>query len=250
MDDALTHDAYLGGKLHLWQPAKGYRAGVDPVLLAATVAAKSGQSVLDLGCGVGAAALCLGARIPGLRLSGLEIQPQYAALARRNGAENGQSFTVHDGDLATMPAALRDQQFDHVIANPPYFDRSASTMARDAGRETALGEVTPLSDWIDAAARRVAPKGYVTIIHRAERLPELLSTLNARLGSVELLPLIPRPNRPAQLILLRARKGGRAAFQLHPGLVLHGGIAHDGDRESYTPMVRAALRDGAPLEFS
>ena len=71
MDDDLTHDAFLGGRLHLWQPRRGYRAGVDPVLLAASVPAKAGQSVLDLGCGAGAAALCLGAREPGLELLGM-----------------------------------------------------------------------------------------------------------------------------------------------------------------------------------
>ncbi|WP_348656358.1 methyltransferase, partial [uncultured Sulfitobacter sp.] len=73
--DALTRDAFLGGKLHLWQPRKGYRAGVDPVLLAATVPAQAGQRVLELGCGVGAVSLCLGARVPGLQLTGVEIQP-------------------------------------------------------------------------------------------------------------------------------------------------------------------------------
>ena len=80
-DPELTHDGFLGGRLHLWQPRRGYRAGVDPVLLAASVPAQAGQSVLDLGCGAGAAMLCLGVRVPGLDLNGLEVQPDYAALA-------------------------------------------------------------------------------------------------------------------------------------------------------------------------
>ena len=56
-DSDLTRDAFLGGRLYLWQPRTGYRAGVDPVLLAASVPARRGESVLDLGCGVGTAAL-------------------------------------------------------------------------------------------------------------------------------------------------------------------------------------------------
>ena len=102
MDD-LTHDAFLCGKLHLWQPRKGYRAATDPVLLAAACPALPGQSVLDMGCGVGAAALCLAARVPDLRLYGLELQPDYAELARRNAIENGLPMQVECGDLAHMP---------------------------------------------------------------------------------------------------------------------------------------------------
>ena len=104
--DQLSRDAFLCGRLQLWQPIKGYRAATDPVLLAAACPAKSGQSVLDLGCGAGAAALCLAHRVPGLTLYGLELQEDYAALARRNAAENGIPFHVETGNLATIPAPL------------------------------------------------------------------------------------------------------------------------------------------------
>ncbi|PIE12917.1 MAG: methyltransferase [Rhodobacterales bacterium] len=249
MGETATRDAFLGGRVRLWQPRNGYRAGVDPVLLAASVEARAGQSVLDLGCGVGAAALCLAARVPGVEVTGLERQADYAALARRNAAENHAGFEVVEGDLSAMPAALKACQFDHVIANPPYYDRARGTAARDRGREAALGEATPLALWVEMAAKRLCPKGYATFIQRAERLPDLLSAFHTHLGSVELWPLTPRTGRASQLILIRGRKGGRADFRLHDGLVLHEGAAHDGDRESYTPPVRAALRDGAALRF-
>ena len=248
-EDALTRDAFLGGKLQVRQPRAGYRAGVDPVLLAASVPARAGQSVLELGCGAGVASLCLARRIDGLRLFGLEVQPAYAELARRNARDNGIALEVATGDLARMPRNLREAQFDHVIANPPYFDRSASTPARDAGRETALGEGTPLADWVEAAARRTAPKGHVTMIQRAERLPELLALAARHLGSLEVLPLIPRRGRAARLVLMRGRKGGRAAFRMHDGWTLHEGPAHDGDRENYNAATGAILRLGAALPF-
>ena len=170
----LTTDAFLGGRLQLSQPRRGYRAGVDPVLLAASIPAKAGQSVLELGCGAGAAILCLGTRIAGLKLTGLELQADYAALAAQNALDNGVTLEVVTGDLAQMPPALKERRFDHVIANPPYYDRAAGKSARDAGREAALGEVTQLEAWVDAAARRTLPGGHVHMIHRAERLPELL----------------------------------------------------------------------------
>ncbi len=250
MNDAgLTHDAYLNGQFRVWQPARGYRAGVDPVILAASVPARAGQSVLELGCGVGVASLALAARVPGLRLTGIEAQARYADLARDNAAEAGTALEVVTGDLAQMPATLRNRQFDHVIANPPYFLSDTRTAARDPGREAAHAEVTPLAGWIDAASRRTAPRGYLTVIHRAERLAALLPLVDARFGSIEVLPLVPRAGRAAGLVVLRARKGGRAPLCLHHGLVMHEGAAHDGDRESYGAALRAVLRDGAAMPW-
>jgi len=248
MSEELTQDAFLGGRLTLWQPRRGYRAGVDPVLLAASVAARAGQSVLDLGCGAGAAALCLGRRVPGLELHGLELQPQYARLAERNAHENAIALHVHEGDIAAMPPALKERRFDHVITNPPYFDRASGTAARDTGRETALGHAD-LTGWLDAGVRRLAPKGWLTLICRAERVPEILGGLPSHVGSIELWPILPRPGRAAQLVLMRARHGGRAPFRLHAGLVMHEGAAHERDAESYTPAIRAVLRDAAALPF-
>ena len=243
--DALTRDAFLGGKLHLWQPRKGYRAGVDPVLLAATVPAQAGQRVLELGCGVGAASLCLGARVPGLQLTGVEIQSAYAALARRNNP----AFEVVEADIDAMPLALRQRQFDHVLANPPYFDRHASIAATNTGRETALGEATPLETWVKIAAKRLAPKGQAHFIHRAERLPDLIRALPHDMGSIEVLPIAPRIGRMAELVILRARKSGRGAFRLNAPLIMHEGAQHLSDGDSYVPEIRAVLREGAALPF-
>ncbi|WP_300012704.1 methyltransferase [uncultured Roseobacter sp.] len=246
MTSDLTRDAFLGGRLHLHQPRSGYRAGVDPVLLAASVPAQSGQTVLDLGCGVGAAALCLAARVPGLKLTGVEMQSEYAALARRNG---GDALEVIVADITALPLELRQRQFDHVITNPPYFNRRASRSAHNAGRETALGETAPLTDWVRASAKRLKPKGYVHIIHRAERLPDILQALPNGMGSIEVLPLSPRVGRLAELVIVRARKNGRGAFKLHPSVILHEGTHHESDADSYVPTIKSVLRDGAALEF-
>jgi tRNA1(Val) A37 N6-methylase TrmN6 len=245
----LSEDLFLGGRLRLRQPLSGYRAGIDPVLLAAAVPAKVGESALELGLGAGTASLCLAARVPGLVLAGLELQPAYAALARENAGTNGIALEVIEGDLAAMPAALKARRFDHVLMNPPYFHRPSGTPAADAGREAARREALPLAAWVDAAARRLAPGGTLTAIQRVERLPELLAACASRLGSLELKPVAPREGREAPLVLVRARKGGRAAFRLHAPLVLHEGARHERDGESYRPEAQAILRGGGALSF-
>jgi len=245
----LTRDGFLGGRLDIRQPRHGYRAATDPVLLAAAVPARAGQCVLELGCGAGVASLCLGLRVPGLVLSGLELQPEYAALARRNGAENGIALTVIAGDVAAPPQEIIRQSYDHVIANPPYFPAGAGTAAADAGREAALREATPLARWIGTGIRRLAPRGTLTVIQKADRLPDLLAALDGRMGSVQVLPLAARSGRPAGRVILRARKGGRAPFRLESPLIVHSGTAHARDGESFSPAVQRVFRDAAALDF-
>lgn len=247
MSEDLSRDAYLGGLIHLHQPQKGYRAGVDPVLLAACVPATTGQSVLDLGCGAGAASLCLHARVAGLAMTGVERQASYADLARRNAAENEADFYVVQADLAELPAELRQKQFNHVIANPPYFEKTGRNSAQDAGREAALAEETSLDTWIGVASRRLAPLGHLHVIQRAERLGDLIAAAVPLVGSLEVLPIAARTGRAAHLVILRARKGGKAPFRLHAPLILHEGAHHTADAESYVPQIRAVLRDAAPI---
>lgn len=244
-DDALSDDKFLCGRLRLLQPRKGYRAATDPVLLAAACPAVTGESVLDLGCGVGAAVLCLGHRVPGLALAGLELQPDYAALAVRNAERNGIPVEVHQGDLTRMPPVLR-RDFDHVIANPPYYNAAGSPSPLP-GRARAMQVETPLSDWVAAATRRLRPGGWLTLICGADSLPTVLAASAPKLGSVAVLPLAAREGRAALRVIVHARKGGRAPFRLLAPFVIHDGPAHDGDRESYTLAANAVLRDGADL---
>lgn len=244
----LTHDAFLDGRVRAWQPASGYRAGTDPVLLAAAAEARAGQSVLELGCGVGVASLCLAARVPGLRVTGVERQGSYADLARRNVAEAGLDAQIVTADLADLPGELRQQSFDQVVANPPYFPPQTGTAAADPGREAALREDTPLADWIAVGRARLAPRGWLTLVLSSDRLPDALAAMNG-LGSVAVRPVAGRAGRDAGRVLVRARKGGRAPFRLLAPVVLHAAPHHAGDGEDQTEIARAILRDAQPLPW-
>ncbi len=242
-----SDDRFLDGRLRILQPRAGFRAATDSVLLAAAVPARPGQAVLELGCGVGVASLCLSARVPELRLVGVELQALEADLARRNAARNAVALDVVTADLATLPAPLRARRFDHVIANPPYEPPGSGTAARAGNRERARREVTPLGQWIDVALRRLKDRGWLTVIVRADRLPDLLAAIGARGGAIAVRPVAARQGRPAGRVLLRARKGARGPFRLLAPLVLHAGAGHDADSDAYTCAARAILRDGAPI---
>ncbi|MEI7609006.1 MAG: DUF2007 domain-containing protein, partial [Rhodospirillaceae bacterium] len=135
-DPEITRDRLLGGRLELAQPRRGYRVAVDAVLLAAAVTARPGERVLDLGTGVGASALCLALRVPGIDVTGLELQPHLAALAADNIAANRLQGRVRvvTGDLRFPPSELPPASFDRVMANPPYLRAGAHTPSPDRSR--------------------------------------------------------------------------------------------------------------------
>ena len=239
MDD-LTEDALLGGRVRLLQPRRGYRVAVDAVLLAAAVDAKAGQRVLDLGAGVGSVGLCLVARVPGVDVTGIELQPAFAALAQRNAGLNGAQDRVRTRvhDLAyALPEDLAG--FDHVASNPPYLAAAVADPSPDPGKALATVESSAgLARWLSLATGALKPQGTLTLIHRSDRLAEI-ATLLAGLGwgdlAIKTLP-------PAARVLVRARKGASRRYDSEP-LRLHR------EEGGYTEAAEAVLRHAAPLAF-
>jgi len=239
----LTENGFLDNQLTLQQPAKGFRAGSDAVLAAAAVPAKSGERVLDAGAGAGAIALCLAWRVAGLAVEGLEIQPELAELARRNAKANGLAGRVafHVGDLGSPPKELTGLLFDHVVSNPPYYraDRAQASPDGLKAQSHMEGELT-LGRWIDQCLALLRPGGTLTLIHRIERLGDILEVAADR-GAVILFPLWPRLGAPARQVIVRITKGGAPACHLDAGLVLH---EADG---AFTPAADDILRGRSAL---
>ncbi|WP_370152068.1 tRNA1(Val) (adenine(37)-N6)-methyltransferase [Ferrovibrio sp.] len=238
-----TRDALLGGRIRIEQPRRGQRASADAVMLAAAVPARRGQRALDLGCGSGVGMLCLAARVPGVAVDGAEIQPDLAALCARNIALNDMAdrLQVVAGDIRRRIAGLTPNGYDHVFANPPYFDSARHRASPHVGRATARSEsgAADLAEWIAAMLRHAKPGGRLTLIHKAERLGDILQVLGKKAGGVRVVPLYSKAGQPAKRMILSAVKDSRAPLQLDAGLVLH---REDG---SYFPDVDAMLREGA-----
>lgn len=238
----LSEDTFLGGKVRLRQPVDGYRAAIDPVLLAASVDAKPGQRVLEVGTGHGAAAICLARRVPECAVTGIEIQPDLVRLANDNARLNGLSASVQVmvGDLVRPLPRIAAGGFDHVMANPPYLDAPRADASPEAARAAANVEgEADLEEWIGFMLRMVRSKGTITLIHRADRLGDLLSLMQGQAGEVVVFPLWPKQGVPAKRVIVRARKAIRSPLSMSAGLVMH---ALDG---SYTATADEILRGGA-----
>lgn len=245
-EPAWTEDALLDGRVRLRQPAEGYRVAIDPVLLAAAVPATAIESVLDIGCGVGAAALCLALRVPSCRVTGIEAQRDLVRLASANVDLNrlGGRVRFMAGDILNPPPRLEPGSFDHVMANPPYLEDSAGTVSPHAGKSAANVEgEADLARWVRFALAMTRPRGGITFIHRADRLDRLLAQLAGRAGAVTIFPFWPGAGKAAKRIIVQARKDVTTPARLLAGLMLHGA---DG---RYTDEADAVLRRGGALSL-
>ena len=237
-------DDFLGGKVRLEQPLSGYRIAMDTVMLAAAVPALPGDHVLEGGVGSGGAAICLAARCPGVTVTGIDIQQELIALARGNTARNNLAdrVTIKEGDILDLSGP--QSQYDHVMINPPYLQEGAAMRPPSQTKGLAhMDSGADLNSWIRFAIHYVKQRGSITIVHRADRLDDIMARLRGRAGDIHICPLWCRPGSEAKRVIVQARKGSNGPTRLLAGLALHG---HE---ERYSKEAEAILRDGASLDL-
>ena len=234
-----SEDRFLNGRVVVRQPMRGFRAGLDAVMLAASVPAKPGEQALELGSGVGTASLCLAHRIADLAITGIEIDAGLVALANANALANGMDARLRflEGDVFNSPHETH-RAFAHAFCNPPFHNEEGET-SPVVERTQALQDRGRLAGWIEEGVKRVAPKGTFTIILRSDRIAEALEALPGQ--GICIFPLWPKAGVAAKRVILQARKESHAPLALLPGLILH---AEDG---RYTAEADAILRGGASL---
>ena len=239
----ITQGALLNGRVRYAQPTVGFRSGIEPVLLAASIPARAGEKVLEGGTGAGAGLLCLAARVPGIAGYGIELDAVQAELARANAAANAMDgLSVIVGDVAT---AIPDLAFDHAFANPPYHLAGGTGSPVPARSRAKHGSTDLLMLWARAMGQPLRPKGRLTFIVPAAILPACLDAMAAAgCPASAILPLWPKAGTPAKLAIVRGIKGSRGAMRLLPGLTLH---EADG---RFTPAADAILRDAGALPLT
>lgn len=240
----LSDDAFLSGRLSILQPAKGFRSGLDAVMLAAAVPARERQSVCDLGSGVGTAGLCVAARVANTHVTAVDIDSHLLGLAAENAERNGYatSFSTIEADLQGRARNIPRQHFHHVMTNPPFHDDARGTLAPDARKAAARSIAGPaLFHWLRLARAIVKPRGSVTAILPPGQLALALSALAPEGNGITIIPLWPAVGVPAKRMIVRAQMNSRAPLQLVPGLVLHEPTGQQ------TALAEAILRHASAL---
>jgi tRNA1(Val) A37 N6-methylase TrmN6 len=245
--DTFTEDRLLGGRITVRQPARGYRAGLDALLLAAACDARPGERVVEAGCGPGAALLAAAVRCGDLSFTGVERDPDALELAAQNVVLNRlqDRVEVRAGDVRQPFARIGLAPFDAAMANPPFFDDPARLRAPSPEKRSAWMAEGGLSVWTRWLIKAVREGGAITLIHRADRLGDLLALLAPKAGSFQVRAVHPYADAPAKRVLVRAVKTGKAPLRLLPPLVLH---SRDGG--AYRPEAVALLEGRAGLPWS
>lgn len=243
----ITDDAFLGGGLQVLQPAQEYRAAMDAVLLAAAIPVQPGESVLDMGTGVGVVSMCIARRVPGARLTGLEIQTDLVELARQNIERNKlNDIEILEGDVRDAPRSLLRNSFDFVCTNPPYYGIEEGHVPPSESKRrshTHAGDAA-LAGWIKASVKFVKPLGRFTIVFPADGMAEVLSVMGEQLGDLTIFPFWPRSGQSAKRVIITGRKGASGPVHLRQGLTLHA------PPERYSKEAEDVLRLGKAIDLN
>lgn len=247
IEAAISEDRLLGGRILLRQAVGGYRAGMDAALLAAACDAAEGACVLEAGCGPGGALLAAAVRRPSVRFLGLERDPAAAELARANIESNALAARVSivEGDVVLPFKTLGLPPFDAVMANPPFFDDPGALRAPAPAKRGAWMADGGLAAWTGFLLKAVREGGSITLIHRADRLADILALLAPKAGSFQVRPIHSHADAPAKRVLVRAIKTGKAPLQLLPALVLHPRVG-----AKHTAEAEAILRGESDLPWA
>jgi tRNA1(Val) A37 N6-methylase TrmN6 len=250
-DNETSEDAILGGRIRVRQPLRGHRVGHDAILLAAATCARATERTIELGAGVGAAAFAIAARVLGMKVTLVEIDPALCALAKHNARLNRleDRVTVIGADAESTEslksAGLSPESFDRVLMNPPFHDARRHNVSPDPGRRLAhSGEAGLLKRWVDSAAWLLKTNGVLVLIWRADALDDVIETLQPVFGAIAVLHVHSREDAAPIRVLVRAEKAGSTSRKSYPPLVLNDETGRP------TPVAEAIMRDAKTLPMA
>lgn len=237
-----THDYLLNKRIKIFQPINGYRASTDAIILSSLIAqTKKNETILDVGSGTGAISLCLAERFKetGVKITGLELQPDLAELSNLSADANGFSsfLTYINADIRGKIKEVEPCSFNHVITNPPYTEHDMPSP--NQGKSLAHNHHDfSLEAWIKFCIKMLKPQGWFYMINRSEAIDEILSVIRRKLGNIKVIPLYSKASQDAKRVIIAARKDSKA-----PTIISKGMVVHQDDGE-YTTAAHKILREG------
>ena len=256
-----NHDYIFTGdrQLRVYQPIKGYRVSIDAILLASVVrCGPKYKKILDVGCGVGGVSLCLAKRSKSrVKITGLDTQQQGLEIFKQNIIENhltpeipfvceGSIFENCKSWKTNESSTIFPNSFDQVVTNPPYFESHNQAVSKNKNRAEAHhffseNREMGLNNWILKCLKMLRPRGYFHIVHRAQRLGSIISTLEGNCGDIVVLPVFPREDsKDAGRVIVSCRKGSKGETAILRGINIH----CDSEKKKYTKVAYDILKNG------
>ena len=240
----VSKNKILDGSISLFQPKKGFRVGIDSILLSSSI--KKYSNCIEFGTGSGVILIYLSKKFPNSNIIGVEKNIELIELAKKNLIENNINNTntkVICNDLLDQ-AFLKEynNKFDRVIMNPPYFNLNKVIKSDNKLKASARYE-TNINQWFLAAYKKLKPKGYMNFVFRSENLDLILSKLYNSWGDIKVFPLWPKAKVKSKLMIVQARKNVNSGVQILPGLILHN---NDG---SYTDECNSILNNKSNIQL-
>lgn len=209
----VTCDVFYGGEVKLLQPRVGYRAAIDPFLLAHFV--PFSEKILDVGCGVGTVSVLLKRKFPTSKVVGVEISSDFCEIFQENAKLNQLDMEVINESIDKMQL----EEFDCVVTNPPFYDKNSGHVSPT--RELANFETIPLKSWIISCLKQLKNGGTFVMIHLSSRLEEIMCILHNRAGDIKIVPIYTKQDIPAKRVVIIAKKGSRTEACILPAVVVH-----------------------------
>lgn len=162
---------FIRGKIHLFQPEKGYRFNIDSVLLASFVNVKDKGKLIDLGTGSGILILLLNLKYKNIDYWALEVQDELYDIAKKNFELNSVKVNLIKEDVKNIKKIFKPNSFDYVITNPPYFkEYKGENRSLKIARSEYLASV---DDFIKAGKYLLKDKGRFFLVFPSSRLSEI-----------------------------------------------------------------------------
>ncbi len=246
-DIELTKDSFLGGKLAINQPKKGFRAGTDSIFLAAFVDAKKSQKIAELGCGVGTVCLALALRVKNLLISAFEINKDICNIAKQNVLLNKleDSVEVINKDIKELKAQSDIAgAFDIVLSNPPFYKQESTRKSvNDLRNQGFIEQSAKLEDFVKTAKFMLKNNGQIYLIHLVERLDDIVFLLKKHgFGSLEIVLVYSYANKSANRVIVKARKNSKGFTKVLKPFIVH-------DENGFSKQAGTVLTDCKALVF-
>ena len=222
-----TLDDIAGGRLKVFQKARGYRFSLDALLLSHFVSLRPADNILELGTGSGVISLILAGRREDVRISGIDAQEEMVEMAGRSVALNGlgERIEMRPGNVRDVKALFQPRSFDVVVANPPY--RKINSGRINPVKEKALARheiLATAADFLQAAAYVLKSVGRVCLIYPATRMAELFSSMRvARIEPKKLRIVYSRASALGKFLLVEGIMEGGEELEVLPPLVIYDG---------------------------